>query len=79
MIMSFFTAGNPACKTYIYRAEAKQLNMRLQELQWDSHILCEKMYGDKVKAKTVQLWSFAPLDKQPVIYQHSRGCLDAKL
>ncbi len=30
------------------------------------------MYGDKVRAKTVQLWSFAPLDKQPVIYQHSQ-------
>ncbi len=50
--------------------------MRLQELQWDSLTLCEKMYGDKVKAKTVQLWSFAPLDKQPVIYQHSQILLN---
>lgn len=72
----FITAGNPDCKPHIYRAEAKQLNMRLQELQWDSLTLCEKMYGDKVKAKTVQLWSFAPLDKQPVIYQHSQILLN---
>ena len=71
-MMSFSTAGNPDCKPHICHAEAKQLNTRLQELQWDSHTLCEKMYGDKVRAKTVQPWSFAPLDKQPVIYQHSQ-------
>ena len=76
MMMSFSTAGNLDCKPHICHAETKQhatIVLLLQELQWDSHTLCEKIYGDKVRVKTVRLWSFAPLDKQPVIYQHSQS------